>query len=404
MQKKTKSKNILFVTVLLFFLGVIGVARGNKRPFDGNEIMENIMKTVFLDLFGEKIYELEASTKEDGWLWLNEILGIGDYFHGVYYVECSNVGQEQADKIKEENEKAMAASNEEFIVEKEGKVEKIKEEKQEITIKDTEASNALVEQLKKKQSATFLLKNFYIVDATTSVDKSVFDVEAFLKRDFSIEKKEKPQILIFHTHGGSEYFVDGKNEEGSVIGTGTHLAKILEEEYGYKVIHDKTKYDFVNGKLDRNKAYTQACEGVTKILEENPSIEVVIDLHRDGVNSDLRRVTKIDGKETAQFMIFNGMSRNQNGEIAYLKNPNLQDNLAFGLQVKLRAMELYPELTIRNYLKGYRYNMHLKERFLLIELGNENSTVNEAKNTMTYLAEILNDVLQGNTTYSSAED
>ena len=72
MQKKTKSKNILFVTVLLFFLGVIGVARGNKRPFEGNKIMENIMKTVFLDLFGEKIYELEASTKEDGWLWLNE--------------------------------------------------------------------------------------------------------------------------------------------------------------------------------------------------------------------------------------------------------------------------------------------------------------------------------------------
>ena len=106
-------------------------------------------------------------------------------------------------------------------------------------------------------------------------------------------------------------------------------------------------------------------------------------------------MTELDGQSVAQFMIFNGLSRNRSGEIKYLYNSKLQDNLAFGLQMKLRAMELYPNLTIRNYLKGYRYNMHLCKRFLLIELGNQNNTVEEARNTMPYLAEILNDVLQG---------
>ena len=64
----------------------------------------------------------------------------------------------------------------------------------------------------------------------------------------------------------------------------------------------------VDGKLDRNKAYNFAREGVMKILEENPSIDVVIDLHRDGVG---KRSTIIDGQETAQVMLLNGLSRNQ---------------------------------------------------------------------------------------------
>ena len=171
-----------------------------------------------------------------------------------------------------------------------------------------------------------------------------------------------------------------------------HLEE-LEEKYGFTVLHDKTKYDQINGKMDRNKAYTKALDGVKEIMDQNKSIEVLIDLHRDAGSNNEKRITKIDGKTVAQFMIFNGLSRNRRGEIAYLHNDNLQDNLAFGLQVKLRAMERYPNLTIKNYLKGYRYNMHLCKRFLLIELGNQNNTMKEAKNTMSYLAEILNDVL-----------
>lgn len=307
--------------------------------------------------------------------------------------------EERARDLAEQENSRQRCLQEDFIVKRKGKVEK---KKKEDTAQETifmqgkkSGQNALVEQLKANLDTEFLLDNFYIVDSTTSVDRSLFDVKKMLETSYSIEKKEEPQILIFHTHGGSEYFSDGKKKEASVIAVGTYLQEILEEKYGYSVIHDTTKYDCINGKLDRNKAYNQALDGIKKQMKEAPSIQVVIDLHRDGGNTKERRVTELDGQSVAQFMIFNGLSRNRSGEIKYLYNSKLQDNLAFGLQMKLRAMELYPNLTIRNYLKGYRYNMHLCKRFLLIELGNQNNTVEEARNTMPYLAEILNDVLQG---------
>lgn len=252
-----------------------------------------------------------------------------------------------------------------------------------------------LEQIKKSKDVSMLLKYLYTVDSTTTVDKSLFHVDKMLSRDFTIPESEKPQILIFHTHGASEGFCDSKKGEieDSIIGVGTRLKEILEKQYGYKVIHDKKPYDKINGKIDRNKAYNKSLDGVTKTLKKNPNIEVIIDLHRDGVGNKSKRVTTINGKPTAQFMLFNGLSRNRSGPITYLANPNLEGNLAFSLQVKWKAMELYPNLTISNYLKGYRYNMHLRERYLLIELGNQNNTVEEAKNTMEPLAKVLNEVL-----------
>ena len=76
-----------------------------------------------------------------------------------------------------------------------------------------------------------------------------------------------------------------------------------------------------DGKLDRNKAYTYALEGITKILEENPSIEVVLDIHRDGVNESLHMVSEVNGKPTAPIMFFNGMSQTPEGPVEYLENP-----------------------------------------------------------------------------------
>ena len=132
--------------------------------------------------------------------------------------------------------------------------------------------------------------------------------------------------------------------------------------------------------------------GVQKQLEKNPDIQVIIDLHRDSVGKNRHTYTTIDGKRTAIAMFFNGMSRNQSGEIAYLTNPNREANLAFSLQLKCHAMELFDGFTKPIYLKGYRYNLHLKERALLIELGNENNTVEEAMNAAAPLAKVIADV------------
>ena len=202
----------------------------------------------------------------------------------------------------------------------------------------------------------------------------------------------------------SEKFTDirpGKIED-SVVGVGEELAKELEKR-GYGTIHDKTKYDWMDGKIDRSKAYNASLEGVTRQLGENPDVQVVIDLHRDSVGKKKHTYTTIEGKKTAIVMFFNGMSRNRSGEISYLANPNREANLAFSLQLKCHAMELYDGFTKPIYLKGYRYNLHLKERALLIELGNENNTVEEAKNAAAPLAKVISDVLKGEVKHSSTE-
>ena len=81
-----------------------------------------------------------------------------------------------------------------------------------------------------------------------------------------------------------------------------------------------------------------------KIINDNPSIQVVIDLHRDGVGENTRLVTTQNGKKMAKIMFFNGLSRTTaSGDIPYLKNPYISDNLAFSFQMQLAAAEYYPD-------------------------------------------------------------
>lgn len=240
----------------------------------------------------------------------------------------------------------------------------------------------------------FLVRTFYNVDQETSVSDSLFDAKVLLAKDMTIKhSNEAPQILIYHTHS-QEAFADSREgvEADTVVGMGEYLAKILEDKYGYNVIHDKSCYDVRNGVLDRNKAYNYARAGIEKILEENPTIEVVIDLHRDGV---AKRSTVLDGEETAQIMLFNGLCRDQYGPLTRYDNPNLEDNLAFSLQLKLKSLELYPTLLYKNYLHAYRYNQHLRKKSILMELGTYKNTVQSARNAMEPFADILNAVLQG---------
>ena len=93
-------------------------------------------------------------------------------------------------------------------------------------------------------------------------------------------------------------------------------------------------------------------------------------------------------------MFFNGLSRTTaRGNLDYLYNPYLQDNLAISLQLKIAAEEYYPGFTRPNFLKGYRYNLHYVPKSLLIEVGAQNNTVEEAMNAMEPLADLLHKVL-----------
>ena len=179
------------------------------------------------------------------------------------------------------------------------------------------------------------------------------------------------------------------------MGIGNYLTKLLTEK-GYQVLHDTSVYDLQNGTLDRNKAYAYALEGITGILQKNPSIEVVLDLHRDGVNESLHLVNQVNGKPTAPIMFFNGVSQTPKGPIEYLPNPYRQQNLAFSFQMQLNAEAYFPGLTRKIYIKGLRYNQHLRARSALVEVGAQTNTYQEALNAMEPLAEVLDMVLQGN--------
>ena len=105
-------------------------------------------------------------------------------------------------------------------------------------------------------------------------------------------------------------------------------------------------------------------------------------------------VTEQNGKRMAKLMFFNGLSHTTAlGDLPYLKNPYIKDNLAFSLQAQIAAYEYYPDLTRRIYLKGYRFNMHFCPKTMLVEVGAQNNTLEEAKNAMVPLADILSKIL-----------
>ena len=244
----------------------------------------------------------------------------------------------------------------------------------------------------------YLLNNFFVVDPTTTALESQINAEALLGKDMKLEKDpENPQILIYHTHSqeGFANSVEGDTST-TVIGVGDYLAELLQERYGYQVLHITDTFDIVDGQLDRSAAYNYAEPVISQALQEHPTIEIVIDLHRDGVDASKHLVTEVNGKQTAQVMFFNGLSRtNQNGEISYLPNPYIQDNLAFSFQLEYLAKQYYPGYTRCIYLKGYRYNLHLRPRSLLLEVGAQTNTVEEAKNAMEPFADLLYKVLNG---------
>lgn len=239
-----------------------------------------------------------------------------------------------------------------------------------------------------------LIEEFYAVDSTTRASAEQINLQNFLDKDLSIDKNTQGyQILVFHTHS-QESFVNSVAGDNSttIVGAGERLTQILTEEYGYKVLHHTGEYDVEY----RDQAYSKALPAIEQVLAENPEIQVVIDLHRDEVAEGTKLVTDIGGRPTAKFMFFNGLSyTNQTGEIGYLINDNLPANLAFSFQMQAACNEYYPGLTRRIYLKGYRYNMHLKERFLLVELGAQTNTIEEAKNACDPLAQVLDMVLSG---------
>ena len=322
-----------------------------------------------------------------------------------YTVEMEN--QEMIDKIilkegQDENHVPLEAETEPALeqdglaaMEEENRQAVEEEMRKENAGRDFVAAKekAMTYDLDKFQDFNTLLGEFYVLDSITTIDGNQLNLDALLGKDMTMKtSNDKPQILIYHTQS-QEAFADSVpgDESTTIMGAGEKLAALLRD-YGFNVIHHTGKYDVES----RDYAYSNAAPALEQLLAENPSIEVIIDLHRDGVAEGTRLVTNLNGRPTAQFMFFNGLCRTKKrGDIEYLKNDNIGENLAFSFQAQLKCKEYYPGLARKIYLKGYRYNMHYRGKSLLIEVGAQTNTVEEIMNAMDPIAHVLYLTLSG---------
>lgn len=248
------------------------------------------------------------------------------------------------------------------------------------------------------QEAEFetLLNRYFSMDAATTIDSSRLN-NSLLDLDLTLDtEKEGPQILIYHSHS-QEGFVDTVegDDTTTIVGVGDYLAKLLTETYGYQVIHDRGVYDLVDGVLDRNVAYDYSGAAVEQWLSQYPQIQVIIDLHRDGVDGK-KFVIQENGRPTANLMFILGMSRTADQQdISYLPNPYIKENMAFALQIQERAEIAAPGLMRNIYLMAYRFNLHYRPRSMLLEAGTQLNTLEEEKNAMEVFAGILDAELKG---------
>ena len=384
---KNKTKGLL---VCVLMTGMIAVGGRSSRT-QGN----NTLGTLMMSQFEKELYSDILKTYTPAMTY-DQIKDSREYFKRVLPLYSYMKNNEVYDTASEseltyEMIRAKEAADENHVDEKTGElVSRNKDEESE------KKSQKPVVNFSKEKLADFdyLRQNFYTVDRTTTITGEQLNAEKMLSEDMHLAKNvEGPQILIYHTHSQEGYADSVPGDASmSVVGVGDYLTELLTQKYGFSVIHHTGQYDVG----DRDHAYAKAGPALEQILAENKSIEVVIDLHRDGVGNNTRLVTEQNGVPMAQIMFFNGLSRTtKTGDIEYLYNPYIADNLAISFQMQLKAAEYYPGFTRRIYLKGYRYNMHYCPKTLLIEVGAQTNTLAEAKNAMVPLADLLNKVLTG---------
>ena len=209
--------------------------------------------------------------------------------------------------------------------------------------------------------------------------------------------EEGPQVLIVHTHGSEAYTPDGTDTyvatgecrttdtEKSVVRVGDEIAKVLTE-MGLTVVHDTELYDYP----EYNGAYDRSLAAVENWLEQYPTIQVVLDVHRDAlIGSDgtvYKPITTINGEKCAQVMLVMGSN-------ALYDHPNWLENLALAVQVQKEMNTLWPTLARPIGLRENRYNQQTAPGAMLVEVGSHGNTLQEALAAARMFARALGAVL-----------
>lgn len=195
------------------------------------------------------------------------------------------------------------------------------------------------------------------------------------------QESKKPLVLIYHTHATESYQpVNVGNfhsipEEGTVRQVGNELTKALEAK-GIPVIHDKTLHD----NPSYNQSYGRSLATVQNYLKKNPSIKIVIDLHRDAASytGNVGKTATINGNKVATYSLVIGKG-----------NANVDKLHQFANRINSEADRLYPGLSGRIIDKEYRFNQYVSDQHLLLEVGNNENTIDQVKLTGKYFADVL---------------
>jgi stage II sporulation protein P len=210
-----------------------------------------------------------------------------------------------------------------------------------------------------------------------------------------------PQVLIYHTHSYESYAKqDGqdyvecskwrtKDNGYNVAAVGEALAKELSVKYGIAVLHDTTD----NECSQLGTAYSRSLKTVEKDLKENPGLKILIDLHRDAYNAGINPdAVMMDGKKVARMMVVVGTGVGQTG-VGFTEKPDWQKNILLAQAVTDELNGFYPYLARKVDVKTGRYNQHVSPGAILIEVGHNQNTLEDALNAVPYLAQAIADAL-----------
>ncbi len=234
----------------------------------------------------------------------------------------------------------------------------------------------------KASGSTDNVDGIYIKNAT---EEQHPDFKALLAMgpELKIEDKSQPTVLIFHTHTTESYLLSDNgvfyeeyatrstDNTRNMVRVGNEICRVLEEN-GIGFIHDTNIYD-----ESYDGAYARSRVTVEKYLEQYPSIQIVLDVHRDAIyysdTSHCKPTAVIDGKKAAQIMIITG------AEEGYITDfPHWEDNLRFALCLQKTAEDMYPGLMKPLYFCQRKYNMDTARCSLLLEMGTDANTLDEA--------------------------
>ncbi|MGF7185473.1 stage II sporulation protein P [Desulfitispora alkaliphila] len=196
-----------------------------------------------------------------------------------------------------------------------------------------------------------------------------------------------PLVAIYNSHNGETYTpthgtprVDGK--QGGVVDVARELEDALEQKYGIKSIRSEEMHDYPSYAM----SYANSQKTLERMLEEHPSIEIVLDIHRDYQPSRAQSVAKINGENIARILLVVGNDSRQ-------PHPNWRQNLAFATRLESKLEDKYPGISRGVRQQSGRYNQHLHPRALLVEMGTAENSIEEAKKSAQLLAEALAELL-----------